>query len=66
MSSSTNKTATFTVELSHNQLSFVNLLLVNYENVWAGRDQLPAHVQDLLTSTKHQLLTCKKNSLPSE
>ena len=43
----------YTVDLSHNQLSFLHTLLLNYQYTWRdkGDNQLPPHVQDLLSST---------------
>ena len=57
------KPSQFTVELSHNQLSFIHALLLNYQQVWKGKDnKLPAHVDDLLSSTLHQLVSCRKQT----
>ena len=57
------KPSQFTVELSHNQLSFIHALLLNYQQVWKGKDnKLPAHVDDLLQTTLHQLVSCRKQT----
>ena len=54
----------FTVELSHNQVSFLHTLLLNYQYTWRdkGDNIMPEHVQDLLQSTLHQLVSCRKQT----
>ena len=54
----------FTVELSHNQVSFLHTLLLNYQYTWRdkGDNIMPQHVQDLLQSTLHQLVSCRKQT----
>ena len=60
----TNNINNYTVDLSHNQLSFLHTLLLNYKYTWRdkGDNQLPAHVEDLLQSTLHQLVSCRKQT----
>ena len=59
----TSKTSQFTVDLSHNQLSFLHSLVLNYQQVWSNKDnKLPEHVDDLLQTTLHQLVTCRKQT----
>ena len=56
--------STFTVELSHNQLSFTHAILLQYQQVWkTDSNKLPEHVEDLLSSTLHQLVSCRKQTL---
>ena len=64
----TNNNNNYTVDLSHNQLSFLHTLLLNYKYTWRdkGDNQLPAHVEDLLQSTLHQLVSCRKQTSKSE
>ena len=54
----------YTVDLSHNQLSFLHTLLLNYQYTWRdkGDNIMPEHVQDLLQSTLHQLVSCRKQT----
>ena len=54
----------YQVELSHNQVSFLHTLLLNYQYTWRdkGDNKLPAHVEDLLQSTLHQLVSCRKQT----
>ena len=57
----TSKASQFTVDLSHNQLSFLHSLVLNYQQVWSNKDnKLPEHVDDLLQTTLHQLVSCRK------
>ncbi len=57
------KTSNYTVELSHNQVSFVHSILLQYQTIWNGKGTtLPAHVDDLLSSTLHQLVTCREKT----
>ena len=60
----TSKTSNYTVDLSHNQLSFLHTLLLNYQYTWRdkGDNLMPQHVQDLLQSTLHQLVSCRKQT----
>ena len=46
----TSKSSQYSVELSHNQLSFLHTLLLNYQYTWRdkGDNIMPEHVQDLL------------------
>jgi len=61
------KTSNYTVELSHNQLSFTHAILLQYQTIWNGKGTtLPAHVEDLLSSTLHQLVTCRENNFKSD
>ena len=64
----TTKPSQYSVDLSHNQLSFLHALLLNYLQTWKGKsdNKLPAHVEDLLQSTLHQLVTCRKQTSRSE
>ena len=64
----TSKTSQYSVDLSHNQLTFLHTLLLNYKYTWRdkGDNQLPAHIDDLLSSTLHQLVSCRKQTLESE
>ena len=57
----------YSVDLSHNQLSFLHALLLQYKETWQGKSNtnLPAHVDDLLSSTLHQLVTCRKQTSKS-
>ena len=54
----------YQVELSHNQVSFLHTLLLNYQYTWRdkGDNIMPEHVQDLLQSTLHQLVSCRKQT----
>ncbi len=57
------KPSQYSVDLSHNQLSFLHALVLNYQQVWKGKDnKLPAHVDDLLQTTLHQLVSCRKQT----
>ena len=58
----------YTVDLSHNQLSLLHTLLLNYKYTWRDKDdnELPAHIEDLLQSTLHQLVSCRKQISKSE
>ena len=59
----TTKPTQYSVDLSHNQLSFLHALVLNYQQVWKGKDnKLPAHVDDLLQTTLHQLVSCRKQT----
>ena len=59
----TNNNNNYSVDLSHNQLSFLHALVLNYQQVWNGKDnKLPEHVDDLLQTTLHQLVTCRKQT----
>jgi len=59
----TSKTSQYTVELSHNQVSFIHAILLQYQQVWkTDSQQLPAHVDDLLSTTLHQLVSCRKQT----
>ena len=63
----TTTTSQYSVDLSHNQVSFLHSLVLNYQQVWNGKDnKLPEHVDDLLQSTLHQLVSCRKQTLESE
>ena len=64
----TSKTSQYSVDLSHNQLTFLHTLLLNYQYTWRdkGDNKLPAHVEDLLQSTLHQLVSCRKQTSKSE
>ena len=46
----TTKPTQYSVDLSHNQLSFLHTLLLNYQYTWRdkGDNIMPEHVQDLL------------------
>ena len=58
-----NKNNNYSVDLSHNQLSFLHSLVLNYQQVWSNKDnKLPEHVDDLLQTTLHQLVTCRKQT----
>jgi len=58
----------YQVELSHNQVSFLHTLLLNYQYTWRdkGDNIMPEHVQDLLQSTLHQLVSCRKQTFKSD
>jgi len=43
------------VELSHQQLSMLRALIIQYKHVWGSKGKLPDHVKDLLDSTDYQL-----------
>ena len=59
----TSKTSNYSVDLSHNQLSFLHSLVLNYQQVWSNKDnKLPEHVDDLLQTTLHQLVSCRKQT----
>ena len=59
----TSKTSQYSVDLSHNQLSFLHSLVLNYQQVWSNKDnKLPEHVDDLLQTTLHQLVSCRKQT----
>mgnify|MGYP001437197556 CR=1 FL=1 len=59
----TSKTSNYEVDLSHNQLSFLHSLVLNYQQVWSNKDnKLPEHVDDLLQTTLHQLVSCRKQT----
>jgi len=44
------------VELSHQQLSMLRALIIQYRHVWSSKGKLPLHIADLLDSTDHQLV----------
>jgi len=46
-----------TVQLSHQQLSLLVSLIVQYKMTWNDKGQLPTHVTDLLDTTHYQLTT---------
>ena len=50
----------YKVELSHAQLSLIQGVLLQYQKAWDSKGQLPPHVEDLISSTRHQLLCCSK------
>ena len=57
------KPSQYSVDLSHNQLSFLHAILLQYQQVWkTDSKQLPEHVEDLLQSTLHQLVSCRKQT----
>jgi hypothetical protein len=59
----TSKSSQYSVDLSHNQLSFLHAILLQYQQVWSNKDnKLPAHVDDLLQTTLHQLVSCRKQT----
>ena len=60
----TTKPTQYSVDLSHNQLSLLHTLLLNYRYTWRdkGDNIMPQHVDDLLQSTLHQLVTCRKQT----
>ena len=64
----TSKASQFTVDLSHNQVSFLHTLLLNYQYTWRdkGDNIMPQHIQDLLQSTLHQLVSCREQTSKSE
>lgn len=43
------------VELSHQQLSLLRALIIQYKNAWQSKGELPTHIADLLDSTDYQL-----------
>ena len=62
----TSKSSQYSVDLSHNQLSFLHAILLQYQQVWSTKDnKLPVHVDDLLSSTLHQLVSCRKQTSKS-
>ena len=44
------------VELSHQQLSLLRALIIQYKNAWQSKGELPTHIADLLDSTDYQLV----------
>jgi hypothetical protein len=52
-----------TVQLSHQQLSLLVSLIVQYKVKWNNEGNLPLHIADLLDSTHYQLTT---SCLPKE
>ena len=45
----TNSNTKYTVDLSHNQQSFLHAIVLQYRQVWSNKDnKLPEHVDDLL------------------
>ena len=44
------------VELSHQQLSMLRALIIQYRHIWTSKGKLPSHIADLLDSTDHQLV----------
>ena len=59
----TSKTSQYSVDLSHNQLSFLHAIVLQYQQVWNTKDnKLPEHVDDLLQTTLHQLVSCRKQT----
>jgi len=59
----TSKSSQYSVDLSHNQLSFLHAIVLQYQTIWNGKDTtLPAHVEDLLSSTLHQLVSCREKT----
>lgn len=46
----------YNVQLSHEQLSVLRVLLSNYKSKWAKNNvPLPLHITDLIDSTDYQL-----------
>ena len=46
----------YNVQLSHEQLSILRVLLGNYKSKWAKNNaSLPLHIADLIDSTDYQL-----------
>lgn len=46
----------YNVQLSHEQLSILRVLLSNYKSKWAKNNvSLPLHIADLIDSTDYQL-----------
>ena len=59
----TNSNNNYTVDLSHNQLSFLHAIVLQYRQVLSNKDnKLPEHVDDLLQTTLHQLVSCRKQT----
>ncbi len=57
------KPSQYSVDLSHNQLSFLHAIVLQYQQVWNTKDnKLPEHVEDLLQTTLHQLVSCRKQT----
>jgi len=52
-----NQQSVSTVQLSHQQLSLLVSLIVQYKMKWNDEGQLPTHITDLLDSTHYQLTT---------
>jgi hypothetical protein len=50
----------YKVELSHNQLSLLQAVLLQYQKAWDSKGELPEYVADLITSTRHQLMSCSQ------
>jgi len=49
------------VELSHQQVSILRALIIQYKHVWGSKGKLPTHIADLLDSTDYQLTSsCSK------
>ncbi len=54
------------VELSHQQLSMLRALIIQYRHIWKSKGKLPSHIADLLDSTDHQLVaSCSKSESQS-
>ncbi len=44
------------VELTHQQLSMLRALIIQYRHIWSSKGKLPSHIADLLDSTDYQLV----------
>lgn len=51
----TSQESILTVQLTHQQLSMLRALIIQYRHVWGSKGKLPDHVKDLLDSTDYQL-----------
>ena len=52
----TSQESILTVQLTHQQLSMLRALIIQYRHVWSSKGKLPVHVADLLDSTDYQLV----------
>lgn len=52
----TSQESILTVQLTHQQLSMLRALIIQYRHVWGSKGKLPTHIADLLDSTDYQLV----------
>jgi len=52
----TSQESILTVQLTHQQLSMLRALIIQYRHVWSSKGKLPTHIADLLDSTDYQLV----------
>lgn len=52
----TTQESILTVQLTHQQLSMLRALIIQYRHIWSSKGKLPTHIADLLDSTDYQLV----------